>query len=780
MIQLRALREFIPEGQINPVGFDKPFSPDLYAETHEEIISGDFLDKIPTEEKWNVFMTVSHTKIEQKKRQQEFQSALFFDIDKIDTTRKEDYIPAIEKALLLEAKDILILCSGNGLHVLIQTSTLHLKAQKDYALLKPLYTLVCGRIDSVLKSMDLPGTADTQAFSPNRMVRMPGTKNRKPGKEEKDVILMTDGFKELPLDLKFIAMGEVPHVSEEDQAKGDFSWRTLDSATVQKECRFLSYAKENPQKISEPQWYAALGFLGRLPEGEALCHEYSKGHPGYTEHGTTLKMNQALQASAPRTCTNVSTLFAGCKECPHFGQVTNPLSLKGEAFVATAENGFYTKTEGGRLSPNYGDLRKFFANKHTYRVHRDTLQVYIFDQTHYKEYAQSELRNFADINFKPTPRENVAREFVSWITRSELIDETWFKKTHSLINFKNGVLDTKTKNILAHSPEFGFLYCLPFDYDPYAKCPTFDKFMTDITEDNKDLAQLILEFIGYALCDREYWIQKAMVFVGRGANGKTTLLKVIEMLAGEKNFSAISMNDFQNENHRSQLEGKLLNICDELPISTVKNTEMFKKLMGGTVTIRRLYQNPKIITNLAKFFFSCNELPDIYDRSEGLFRRLILVPFEAHFTLEKGTADPAIVKKLSWELPGIFNKVFGAYMELKARGHISKSEASLDEFNLFKDNINWVEVWLNETFEVTEISEEVFVPTKIVYEKYSTECQQSGEKPLPRRRFFSLIKNMLPHFKKRYTRKYAEDGRQRVILGLSVRGTEKPTIAAQM
>lgn len=778
MIQIRRMREFTPDGETIPKKHDKPLSPDLYAETHQELFEQKLYEKIPEEDRINCYITVGHTKVEQKNREQTFQNSLFFDIDGIDMEKKNEYLEPIEKALLVSRDDILVICSGHGLHILLQTPNLILEKSKDYAALKGAYLLVCQRLDAFLRVANLPGKTDAQVFSANKFIRCPGTMNKKDGKDPVLVTLLTEGFKEHDFDLKKLAFGEAD-VSEMGQMdKKEFKRTKVDAASIEKECRFLRYAKENQADIEEPQWYAALSLLARLPDGTQKCHEYSLKHPGYTEAGTNLKIKQSLGGSGARTCEGISSLWAGCKECPHFGKIKTPLQIKADDFIASEENGFYIETKRGK-EPAYGDLLKFFEKKHTFRVHKDSEQVYIFDKTHYVPYKRPELRQFAAKNFSPEPKDYIAKEFLSWVTRSNLIDEEWFQEVGGYINFKNGVLKTDTGELLPHSPEWGFLYCLPFNFDPNAKSPVFDSFLAGVTRQDKDLAEVILEFTGYALCDREYWLQKSIVFVGRGSNGKTTLLKIIEALVGKKNFSTLSMNDLQNENMRSQLEGKLINICDEFPQATLKNTEMFKKLMGGTVMVKQLYQNPKTITNNAKFFYSCNELPRSRDHSHGYFRRLTIVPFKAQFNLEDGTADRGLLKKMYLELPGIFNRVFEAYKTLSKRGSEVESLSARRAFEGYKADLNWVDEWFKDTFEIGPIDKEVNLSYALLHEKFDTACGARREKQMPRQELFAQLKQFLPDFDERKGQLRMGADRPRVLYGVRLKQAETETAAKE-
>ena len=67
-------------------------------------------------------------------------------------------------------------------------------------------------------------------------------------------------------------------------------------------CEFLTWARANPTKVPEPLWYAMISNVIRIPGGFSLCHEFSRGHPGYSEEETTRKIHQALDASGPHTC----------------------------------------------------------------------------------------------------------------------------------------------------------------------------------------------------------------------------------------------------------------------------------------------------------------------------------------------------------------------------------------------------------------------------------------------------------------------------------------------
>lgn len=78
--------------------------------------------------------------------------------------------------------------------------------------------------------------------------------------------------------------------------------------------------------------------------------------------------------------------------------------------------------------------------------------------------------------------------------------------------------------------------------------------MRNITCGDEQLEKLLLEFVGYAICDRDYWLQKAILLIGEGSNGKSTFLNVIKSLAGWENVSFLSLYEIQSETSRLHLE----------------------------------------------------------------------------------------------------------------------------------------------------------------------------------------------------------------------------------
>lgn len=149
---------------------------------------------------------------------------------------------------------------------------------------------------------------------------------------------------------------------------------------------------------------------------------------------------------------------------------------------------------------------------------------------------------------------------------------------------------------------------------------------------DKELRNLIEEMIGYCLFRRNSF-EKAFILTGNGANGKSTLLEIIERMIGEENISSVALEELDERFKTYQLEGKLVNIGDDISNNYIEDNSTFKKLSTGQkVNVERKGKDPYDLENYSKLIFSANELPRINDLTDALKRRLIFVPFNAKFS----------------------------------------------------------------------------------------------------------------------------------------------------
>lgn len=738
---------------------------------HEKV-----LEQIPEAERFQLYYTTCEC-FEERGRKLKIQHTIPFDIDHIDLTRIPETVETVLQALEVDASKVGVMCSGYGIQVQVGimapiTSTEYFAENKHH------YKAITDRVNKALAMKQLPGKADTSVFSAARLMRLPGTINAKPGRERKPAFLIHGNIS--PIDYDIAKISRLPTVEAGDAVSSQAfaRWPKPDTKAVLTGCKFLEHMLENPNEIAENQWYAGLSILGNLEQGDILAQEYSKGHKQYNFHETQNKLKQAMDASGPRTCKNIDTLWDGCSTCPHNGKLSSPVQIKGANFIKTQSTGFYNikldaNGEPKIGAPNYTDLRKFFETKYPYMVTKETKMLYIFDGKKWKLEPQTFFEAFAEEHFDPKPLNKMCAEFVGALYRNNIrSQEDLLKSTHRKVNFQNGVLDIVTNDFVAHSQDFGFMYVLPYDYDPKATAPRWDQFMEEITCGRPEVAETLLEYAGYSISGDTCWAQKALMLLGNGANGKSTFMNTLKNLVGEKNASYLSMSHIVQPVFACELIGKLFNMTEETDMNELLISGPFKNIVaGGKVSVRFHYRQPQPVSTNVKLMFACNTLPKITDLSDAMFRRLLIVPFDAKF---EGKADRRLEDKLVAELPGIFNQVLAAYRNLCARDFFNESKYIKDLKEKIKEenDIAGIGEWVDVRLEVTPSESLNCVGTTIneLYRDYEEFAEQAGERPANRKLFQNRISKLIHGYELRKgdrlrTEKY---GRSTLLRGIVI------------
>ena len=780
MIQILGLRTFTPKGSSEEKKYDA-FHDKKWRATNVPALFKNLakhLNDIPEKEKWNLFYTLANCT--EDKRDFESLGVIAFDIDGINTKYVDNYAECICTLLDINTGDTGLVSSGHGIHLLIGLKK-PIKTRDEIKALKPHYKEVCRKINAALEKAGLPGEADPTIFEPRRILRLPGTANRKPGKPEVMATLEQNNIKTIKFDLK--ELSGLPEVGEKDQISTAMLRRypRNDPDAVLEGCAFLKHAAEKPAEINEPQWYAALSITARLKtqnkDGEDYSHEISKGHPNYTKEATDEKIAQAMEASGPRTCSSINAIWSGCSACPNYEKVTSPILIRSEECIPTEFTGFHNVPwDGkGKPTPNYEDLRRFFQREFYYRGLGGSKMVQTWNGMHYEYMENAFLEGFAQDHFDPKASCHMRREFREVVSVTNLTKLEWYEETtRRKMNFHNGYLNIDTMEFQEHDKDLGFRYVLPYDYDKTAKAPTFEKMLDQVTGGDKDTQKVLLEYMGYCLSNDACWAQKVLVLDGTGANGKSTFMDLVKKLAGKGNYSSLTMEDInKSEYNRQMLDGKLFNVSEETPTKSLVNNSIFKSLAtGGEVQVRSPYKEPYFIRNSAKLIFSCNELPSSSDNSYGFYRRLIIVPFTQKFTKDIPGFDPHIDIKLEKELAGIFNMAMEGYHRLvkqKRFTEAKKVEQTLEDYRIENDSVlRWFKD--NVVIHTNGGFEENFAPIQDLYMGYKLETESEGEKAVTMIKFAKTLAMLIPGYEERCTRKTINHKRTRGLQGISTEG----------
>ncbi|MBQ7178880.1 MAG: hypothetical protein IJS08_15800 [Victivallales bacterium] len=234
-----------------------------------------------------------------------------------------------------------------------------------------------------------------------------------------------------------------------------------------------------------------------------------------------------------------------------------------------------------------------------------------------------------------------------------------------------------------HTPDFLVNYGLDYEYDPNATCPRYDAFLKLVLPDD-ETRESFLQMLGLCLIpDTSY--ARAFFLYGPAGTGKTTSLEILQQVVAESNCCHEGLLDMAQPFRLFPLTNHLVNLVGELPTDDpdgrMKYVEgIFKdSISGAVISAERKYKEPVSARCIARHVFASNALPVFYDKSDGIWDRLVIFPFETRI---RGTETEVLDfwKTLRDELPGILNRCLAALWRLRNSGtafHESKISADL-------------------------------------------------------------------------------------------------------
>ena len=299
------------------------------------------------------------------------------------------------------------------------------------------------------------------------------------------------------------------------------------------------------------------------------------------------------------------------------------------------------------------------------------------------------------------------------------------------IALKDNILDLETMSTIPYNPRFVIQNKIDYEYKEDAYHELLDKTLDKVVCGDRNLRLLLEEMVGYTLY-RANTMQKAFILTGVGANGKSTILNIIKRLLGDKNYTAMSIQELEKTFEPAELHNKLANIGDDISAKYLDKSSNFKKAVTGeTFMVQQKYGQPFVLENYSKQIFCANELPPVNDRTDGFGRRLIIIPFNAKFTPQDPDYDPFIEEKLLTDesieyllklaIEGLRRVVFNKEFTGSEKSDIEKKKYLRENNNVLQ--------WLDEE---PKISNE---PIGKVYQDYNIWVSLNGFRPLNRTNF---------------------------------------------
>jgi putative DNA primase/helicase len=261
------------------------------------------------------------------------------------------------------------------------------------------------------------------------------------------------------------------------------------------------------------------------------------------------------------------------------------------------------------------------------------------------------------------------------------VDIAAFDARPHLWNASNGTVDLRTGVMRPHHPDDMLVRMSPVPYHPGAEAPTWLRFLDDVFMGDTEMIGFMQRKVGYSMFGHQDE-QKAFVYTGdesnadaNGSNGKSLFQAIEGEIFGEyatgvdRSLIVEERNKGAINNDVAALAGARLGLGSEFKKNDVLSDRELKRLTGDDKIsarfLRREYFN---FVSQCTLSYSSNYMPLITGQDDGIWRRIVMIPFKAKFLdqrdwdrlVKEGKVpaggklkDPRMKAKLLEELPGI-------------------------------------------------------------------------------------------------------------------------------
>ncbi len=499
-------------------------------------------------------------------------------------------------------------------------------------------------------------------------------------------------------------------------------------------CGFMGHVSlpENQNTVSEPLWKAMISNAACFENADEWIHQASCHHDGYSKAVTDKSIKRFRDGSfGPMTCQRIQDL--GFKGCPAGGCKT--------------PTGKVTKAPAG-LGSWATHRQSTGQDKLTTKQHVDNI-VAMFDG--HLQYINGEPYAYIDGHW-PMLDERVeveqliahylgkkvskaaVNELLSLVQIFQARTEQAVAPDMNLICLLNGTLNTRSGELIPHSPDHNLKSRINCVWDPAARCNRWLQFLDEIFVDDPDKAekiQLLQEWFGYCMIPDNSQ-HKFLWLVGGGGNGKSVLLDILRLLVGLRYVSDAHIERLTRPAVLAELENKLVNISSEMSAEATLSDSNFKAIVAGDfIEAERKFKKPFSFKPTVRMIGATNHLPRLLDLSDGFFRRAIILTFNRKF--EDADRDTKLIDKLVAELPGILVWAVQGLKNLRERKMFAIPESSIEALAQYRTDSDPERMFFDECL-VFDLAGKGMTPNEI-YAGYVVWCRASGHRAKAKNNF---------------------------------------------
>lgn len=225
-----------------------------------------------------------------------------------------------------------------------------------------------------------------------------------------------------------------------------------------------------------------------------------------------------------------------------------------------------------------------------------------------------------------------------------------------------------------------------------------------------------------------------MVLNGPGGTGKSTVINLLEKAVGKNNISSLSLQDLNDRFSPTNLFGKLLNSCADIPNRAMEQVDVIKKITGED-TIKGEYKGGAVFFfhSYSKLIFSANEIPiSLDDKTNAYYRRFLILNID-----KRARYIPDLRNKLEREIEFFISKAVRAAHELFIRDGISESQNSKKAVEELYKQADSVQAFIIDEMEKEDSAR---ISRTELYRLYTEYCVDNDRISITRNRFYKNLR----------------------------------------
>lgn len=274
-----------------------------------------------------------------------------------------------------------------------------------------------------------------------------------------------------------------------------------------------------------------------------------------------------------------------------------------------------------------------------------------------------------------------------------------FDKDKFLFNVQNGYLDLNTGELHDHDKSKMFTRISEVEFTTNSDSPNWDKFLHEISCGRKDWIDYMQRLIGYSLSGSTKE-QKMFVLLGNGRNGKSVFINILNKIFGNYAMN-ITPQAIMTSHNKGNATPEIAKLDGARLVTTTEPNEgdrfdegLIKQITGGDkINARFLHQNDFEYIPQFKLFMATNHKPFIRGTDEGIWRRMVIIPFELE--LAKSDINYNLQKELEKESSAILNWAVDGYIKYLKHG-LDEPDCIRSERDEYRTEMDSISAFLQE------------------------------------------------------------------------------------